>query len=251
MYIGRVWLLVVFLLFCLSFSALAVSPSSSELWENVRFVHLTDVIRNSTVVPGASSLVTLAHPQPLPQSFLFDLEDGVAPFYVAHWGHQKKFHIVDVNQLLPPQRITSHWHVYEGVHDAVDGKNWNDRKVAIVERAKYFKGQLYGGTNRDFMVIGPHRLSRESYIIAPRSLERTLRLGNPQYEGHWWFYEDSEHRNAAEAVDFLNTLFKNVNSKDWVITSERKPSSLSLIKKWLNITGVCQALLSLLSLVKS
>lgn len=211
-------------------------PTALELWENIRLVHVTDNLKNHTVVPGTSLIITnqFNNPESISTQLRQAIQEDSAPFAISISRDKMSFSFVDVNGLLPEARITSHWNLYNVVEKTVGADSNNveknvqlgcERSIAIVEIAKHFKGQLYGGNNEDFMIIGPHVLSRDSFIIAPCSLQNKIEMDNPEYPGTYWFYDDKEYSDIGKAVDAFNQQFKAKNPASWTFTFKKKLAS--------------------------
>lgn len=204
----------------LSINADAASPTSEELFEGLRFVHLTRFLRQHTVVPGKIRIAPRAN-FPLynlfSSAFKSEAYSQRAAFYETPFG----LALTDFNFFMVTGRITTHWSINEGVMDDPDllkdaqfvMAQWDENPIGIIEPAKYFKGQIYGGFDQDMIVMGPHQLSKEAVVLAPKRLESILKRDNPDYPGTFYFYDNNTYKNARSAIQSYNNSYLNSSWK--------------------------------------
>jgi hypothetical protein len=183
-------------------------PSSEDLWNNLHFMHLTNFIANNTVIPGAALIVKPSNNDYVLYGDYYDEYQKVDKtlnsefnFHIEKSGDD--YQIFDIYDAFPQTRTTSHWTVGTPVEDSsfsgVNGKtDWSQQKIGIIEPAKYFKEQLYGGNHNDMFVIGPHVLSHEAIVFVPQSLLAQFKKDNPSFRGLIKVYSKSP--SAREAI---------------------------------------------------
>jgi hypothetical protein len=206
-------------------------PPAETLWAETPLVHVTHLIRNHTVVAGSTKIFSpgkvhdflrSAHQrrrQPHTNAQRLDLEAagvipaGTLPIHLEPMANGD-LKLTDIHNLMTQQRITSHWSVAEPVQDfppETESKrvivDWSEARIGIIEPAKAFRGQLWGGHAQDMIVVGPHPLSGDAYLLVPKDLAAQVKAENPDYPGHYWIYSETEFRNAREAILDFNRIY--------------------------------------------
>lgn len=96
---------------------------------------------------------------------------------------------------------------------------------ALVEPARAYKGEIYGGTPLDVITVGSHRPSKEAVIIAPQAEIEALKKRNATYKGFYYAYPPSMTlREAVENIlNGLGAFYVEPSEKEDVLGCPKRP----------------------------
>ncbi len=214
-------LVFLFAIFFVSISGFALCTSTEDdSWHRARFVHLTSYVRNGTVRPGNIMMFRNNHPVTGEDAASLIKETANRGFHTLLQKQGSETYFIDLMHRSPQKRITSHW-CLDGPIDDIDSQDlppgtvgyWSEKQIAVVELAQHFKGELYGGLSQDFIVVGPHVLSKDSWIIAPQSEIESLNESNLDFPGKFFTYNSLRY-DIRQAIKLFYQQ-KKINKTSW------------------------------------
>lgn len=98
----------------------------------------------------------------------------------------------------PNPRMTLHWYAFNILTPHAQNDP-TQAKYVIIEKGREIASRFIGGFYEDLFMIGPHKLSTSSLILAPNSEVPELTQSNPSYQGKFIGY-DSKSESATQAA---------------------------------------------------